>query len=122
MNHLDMERNDDQQLWDLLGKTAAPKVSPFFARDVVRRVRELPTWKTRLAEWLSIRRLLPLTTAAAAVLAVALLLHGQLPSAPPPATHPSTVESTEDQDAEVSVDIDDLNDDDTASDDDSLYS
>ena len=35
-----MRREDDQELWDLLGKSATPEVSPFFARNVVRQVRE----------------------------------------------------------------------------------
>ena len=34
-----MNREDDQPLWDILGKPAAPRVSPFFARDVVREIR-----------------------------------------------------------------------------------
>jgi len=35
-----MQREDDQQLWDLLGRTAEPKLSPFFARNVLREIRQ----------------------------------------------------------------------------------
>jgi hypothetical protein len=34
-----MDPDDDRQLWDVLGRAAAPKVSPFFARNVVRQLR-----------------------------------------------------------------------------------
>src|SRR6185436_17182571 len=35
-----MKREDDEKLWDLLGRSAEPKVSPFFARNVLRKIRE----------------------------------------------------------------------------------
>jgi hypothetical protein len=38
-NKLDRELEDDA-LWDLLGKATPPSVSPFFARNVVREVRQ----------------------------------------------------------------------------------
>lgn len=34
-----MTPEDDPALWELLGKSPAPKISPFFARNVVRAVR-----------------------------------------------------------------------------------
>ncbi len=35
-----MEREDDQELWDFLGRTAEPRLSPFFARNVLRKIRQ----------------------------------------------------------------------------------
>jgi hypothetical protein len=35
-----MNREDDEKLWDLLGHSAEPSVSPFFARNVLRKIRE----------------------------------------------------------------------------------
>lgn len=38
-----MNPSDEQDdLWNLLGKAAQPKVSPFFARNVVREIRAVP--------------------------------------------------------------------------------
>jgi hypothetical protein len=35
-----MKREEDEKLWDLLGRSAEPKVSPFFARNVLREIRK----------------------------------------------------------------------------------
>ena len=35
-----MKREEDEKLWDLLGRSAEPKVSPFFARNILRKIRE----------------------------------------------------------------------------------
>ncbi len=65
-----MKRDDDQALWDLLGRATPPPVSPFFSRNVLRQIRlaepERPAF-LRLF-W---RRVLP---AAAVVLVAASLL------------------------------------------------
>ena len=46
-----MKRDDDQELWDLLGQAAEPKISPFFARNVLREIRKPGDWAT-LRGWL----------------------------------------------------------------------
>src|SRR6266496_825664 len=61
-----MKREDDQQLWELLGRLAEPKLSPFFARNVLRQVRRSarrkpsPMWWRRLTR--KITRSLPIWT------------------------------------------------------------
>ncbi len=65
-----MERDDDKQLWDLLGQAKTPPAaSPFFARNILREIRQQPRWKTTLAVWLRPRRLVPVTALAAALVA-----------------------------------------------------
>ena len=64
-----MNRDDDPELWDLLGRAAEPKVSPFFARNVVREIRGMAQEVGRRS-WLSIRRLLPITSVAVALMVV----------------------------------------------------
>lgn len=65
-----MRREDDQQLWDLLGRAAQPPhLSDFFARNILRRLREAPQPFARLQTWLTARRLIPAT-------AVVLILFG----------------------------------------------
>jgi len=68
-----MNRDDDPQLWDLLGQTAEPKISPFFARNVVREVRGLRQERGKLRSWFSLRRLVPLASVAVALIAVLFL-------------------------------------------------
>ena len=60
-----MKREDDDQLWDLLGKAARPQASPFFARNVLRQIREEPRWNW--GPWISWRRLVPASGLAVAV-------------------------------------------------------
>ena len=52
-----MDREDDKQLWDILGRVPEPTLSPFFARNVVRSVRQEATRFGRMRRWLSWRRL-----------------------------------------------------------------
>ena len=67
-----MNRDDDQKLWDLLGQAAEPKISPFFARNVLREIRQ-PDKRTTLRGWLNLRRLIPAAGVAAALIAVIFL-------------------------------------------------
>ena len=67
-----MKREDDEKLWDLLGQAAEPKISPFFARNVLREVRQPAGW-ANLREWFTIRRLVPAASLIAALIAVASL-------------------------------------------------
>lgn len=68
-----MNRDDDQQLWDLLGKAASPKVSGFFSRNVLRHVRQEPVLLRGSSRWLNWKILVP-ATALAAVLAVSVAM------------------------------------------------
>src|SRR6266542_3856033 len=64
-----MEPQDDKELWDILGRVSEPTLSPFFARNVLRKIRQRATRFERARNWFSVRRL-------AAASAVAILLVG----------------------------------------------
>jgi len=102
-----MNREDDQQLWDLLGRANAPEASPFFARNVLRSIRQQPSWHERIVRLLPARRLVPAAGLAALAIAGALFLNNQ-------GTRPDVVEVDEDiiavdeQDYDVIADLDNL--------------
>ena len=109
-----MKRDDDQELWDLLGQAAEPKISPFFARNVVREIRQPGHWST-LRGWFNPRRLIPAAgMAAALIVAVFLRMHTSV--TPLTASSPDMLANADAQDHEVMGDLDDL----LASDDNSL--
>jgi hypothetical protein len=101
-----MKRDDDQKLWDLLGQAAEPRISPFFARNVLREIRQ-PADGTTLRGWLNLRRLIPATGVAAALIAVVFL---RMHMSVAPLTGPSSdaLANVEAQDYEVIADLDDL--------------
>ena len=101
-----MKRDDDQELWDLLGKTAEPKISPFFARNVLREIRKPNDWAS-VRGWLNFRRLIPAAGMAAALIAAVLLsMHTSV--APVAAPSAETLANVDAQDYEVIADLDDL--------------
>ena len=100
-----MKREDDQELWDLLGKAGQPALSPFFARNVVRQIRQEPDWRENIRRWLSPRRLIP--AAAVAVAVVATTLSIRVPNASDEHM-PETVAQLDPQDYEVVAALDDL--------------
>jgi hypothetical protein len=105
-----MKRDDDQELWDLLGQAAEPKISPFLARNVLREIRQPGAWST-LRGWLNLRRLIP-AAGMAAVLIAAVFLRMHTATAP----SSDVLANADAQDYEVIADLDDL----LASDDSSL--
>ena len=107
-----MKRDDDQELWDLLGQAAEPKISPFFARNVLREIRQPGHWST-LRGWFNPRRLIPAAGMATLLAAVFLRMHA---SSPLTAPSPDMLANADAQDYEVMADLDDL----LASDDNSL--
>jgi len=102
-----MKREDDQQLWDVLGHARGPELSPFFARNVVRAVRHSPRRGTWFHGWLSLSRLVPAAGIAAAVVATLLAIHR-------PAIHraaenaPDVIAKIDPQDYDVVADLDEL--------------
>ena len=98
-----MKRDDDQELWDLLGQGAEPKVSPFFARNVLREIRKPDGW-ANLREWLTVRRLVPAASLVIALVSV-VVLRMQTPLADPAAETWTNVNA---QDYEVIADLEDL--------------
>lgn len=101
-----MKRDDDQELWDLLGQAAEPRISPFFARNVLREIRKPGDWTT-LRGWLNLRRLVPAAGMAAALIAVVFLrMHTSVaPLTGPPSDVLANIDA---QDYEVIADLDDL--------------
>lgn len=101
-----MKREDDEKLWDLLGRAAEPKISPFFARNVLRQIRT-PPHEMGWRRWFGLRRLLPVAGMAVAVIAVA-LLRFQMPTSTRTNPEPDKFAAMEAQDSEVMADLDDL--------------
>src|SRR5689334_6656775 len=104
-----MRREDDQKLWDLLGQARTPAVSPFFARNVLRTVREQPEFLRSLREWFRLSRLVPAATVAVALIVTVFVARVPMPSAETAAVNDSDpVASIDPQDYEVVADLDEL--------------
>jgi hypothetical protein len=101
-----MKREDDQELWDLLGQAAEPSVSPFFARNVLREIRQPDGW-AGWHGWFTLRRLIPATGVALALIAVA-FLRMQTSVVPSSSFRPEQAVVDRLQDHEVIADLDDL--------------
>lgn len=102
-----MERKDDEQLWDVLGQARPPEVSPFFARNILREIRQEPRWKTAARLWFSPRRWVPAAGVAGAVIAGVMLTHRPV-SQEEPALPDDPIAQIDPQDYEVVADLDDL--------------
>ena len=105
-----MNREEDPQLWDLLGRSKGAAPSPFFAPNVIRAVRSEIPERHGLTGWFKLHRLIPVFSAAAAVAIAAFtfqVLHHQ------DSPHRSLI-TVEVQDSEIAADLDLLasNDDD----------
>ena len=99
-----MKREDDEKLWDLLGHSAEPKVSPFFARNVLREIRESES-PARAGRWL--QWLVPAAGVAVAIIA-ALFLGVQTPDENYSDSRAETLSLIESEDSELIADLDDL--------------
>jgi anti-sigma factor RsiW len=102
-----MKREDDQQLWDLLGQAAEPELSPFFARNVVRTVRQRSERFESLRSWWYLRRLVPAAGMAAAVIAAVLAIHHPAIQKPVESA-PDVIVKIDPQDYDVVADLDEL--------------
>jgi hypothetical protein len=103
----EMKREDDQQLWDLLGQATQRQPSPFFARNVVRKIRERSDRFAWVRNWLSPRRLVPATGLAIVVIATILAVNqpaGRKPGDSPP----DVIVKIDPQDYDVVADLDEL--------------
>jgi hypothetical protein len=102
-----MEPQDDKELWDVLGRLPEPTVSPFFARNVLRKIRVQPTHFERVRNWFSVRKVVAASAVAAVFVAVALVTHY-----PGPRTTSSSdsdvVAEIDPQDYDVVADLDAL--------------
>ena len=113
-----MKREDDQELWDLLGHAPAPpRFSEFFARNVIRSVREESQSFSRWHEWLRLGRLVPASAMAVALLAVLFVLQQPLHLGTNSDGAPEVVTRIDPKDYDVIDDLDEL----TASDENNLW-
>ena len=102
-----MKREDDQQLWDLLGQAKPRQLSPFFARNIVRRIREHADRFAWVRSWLSPRRFVPAAGVAIAVIATILAVHQ--PAGPNQVdSPPDVIVKIDPQDYDVVADLDEL--------------
>ncbi len=70
-----MKPQDDKELWDVLGRLPEHTVSPFFARNVLRKIRHEPSRFERVRNWFSVRKVVGASAVAAVFVAVALVTH-----------------------------------------------
>jgi hypothetical protein len=102
-----MEPQDDKELWDVLGRLPEPTLSPFFARNVLRKIRQEPTRFERVRKWFSAKKLVGASAVAAVVVALTLVTHH-----PGPRTASSldsdVVAKIDPQDYDVVADLDEL--------------
>jgi hypothetical protein len=101
-----MKREEDEKLWDLLGRATAPKISPFFARNVLRKIREA-RGEASASRWFNFRWLVPATGVAVAIIA-ALSLRLQVPDRSRSNSRPETLALLDAPDIELIADFDDL--------------
>jgi len=103
-----MRREDDQKLWDLLGQASTPPVSPFFARNVLRTVREQPVLPRSLRDWFRLSRLVPAATVAVALIVTVFVVRVPVPSQVASVNDSDPVAKIDPQDYEVVADLDEL--------------
>ena len=109
-----MNREDDHELWDLLGKSAQPSLSPFFARNVVREIRQQKSWMDHVRIWLRPRRLIPAAAVALVMLISGISIQSWRNSSDNP---PELIAKIDPQDFDTVADLDDL----LATDDDGIW-
>ena len=102
-----MERQDDKELWDVLGRLPEPTLSPFFAQNVLRRIRQGPSHFQRVRNWFGVRKLIGASAVATVVIGLALVAHH--PSARTASSSDLDIVAKIDaQDYDVVADLDEL--------------
>src|SRR6266566_7419998 len=102
-----MEPEDDKQFWDILGGVPGPTLSPFFARNVVRKIRQEATRFGRARNWFSLRRLVAASAVAIVVVGMAIATHHPV-SRTTSANDLDVVAKIDPQDYDVVADLDEL--------------
>jgi hypothetical protein len=70
-----MEPQDDKELWNVLGRLPKPTLSPFFARNVLRKIRQEPSRFERARNWFGVRKVVGASVVAAVFIVLALVTH-----------------------------------------------
>src|SRR5262245_66510723 len=102
-----MEPQDDKELWDVLGRLPEPTLSPFFARNVLREIRQKPGYLERVRNWFSVRKMVAASAVTAAVMVLALVTHYP-GSRTTSSTDTDVVAKVDPQDYDVVADLDEL--------------
>ena len=102
-----MEPQDDNELWDILGRIPEPTLSPFFARNVLRKIRQKATGFDRARNWFSLRRLVAASAVAIVVVGMAIATHHPV-SQRAAANDLDAVAKVDPQDYDVVADLDEL--------------
>ncbi len=103
-----MDREDDKKLWDILGQVPEPTLSPFFARNVVRSVRNRTTRFERMRHWLSWRRLVAASAVAIVLVGMAIATHRPVSEITTARPEADVVAKVDPQDYDVVADLDEL--------------
>ena len=102
-----MNREEDEKLWDLLGKATEPaSASPFFARNVLRKIREARGESSPRRSWY-LRWLVPAAGVAVVIIA-GLALPTQISNRHQSTLPPDAVAIAEGQDSDLIADLDDM--------------
>lgn len=102
-----MDREDDKELWDILGSVSEPTLSPFFARNVVRSARQEETRFERMRHWFSWRRLAAASAVVTVVIGITVATHHPV-SQTPAVNNSDVVAKIDPQDYDVVADLDEL--------------
>jgi hypothetical protein len=102
-----MEPQDDKELWDILGRVPEPSLSPFFARNVLRKIRQEATRLDGARNWFSLRRLVAASAVAIVVVGMAIATHHPV-SKTASANDLDVVAKVDPQDYDVVADLDEL--------------
>jgi hypothetical protein len=102
-----MEPQDDKELWDILGRVPGPTLSPFFARNVLRKIRQEATRLDGARNWFSLRRLVAASAVAIVVVGMAIATHHPV-SKTASANELDVVAKVDPQDYDVVADLDEL--------------
>jgi hypothetical protein len=101
-----MKREEDEKLWNLLGRATEPTASPFFARNVLRKIREAQG-ELSPRRWWNVRWLVPAAGVAVMIIA-GLALPNQIIKQHRSDSRPGVVAFADSQDNELMADLDDL--------------
>jgi len=102
-----MDRQDDNELWDILGRVPEPTLSTFFTRNVLRKIRQETTGVGRARNWFSLRRLVAASAVAVVVVGMAIATHHPV-SQRASSSDLGAVAKVDPQDYDVVADLDEL--------------
>ena len=101
-----MNREEDQKLWDLLGRASEPAPSPFFARNVLRKIRDAQG-DPAPRHWWNLRWLVPAAGVAVVIIA-GLALPTQIIKQQRSNSRSEIAAFADGQDSELMADLDEL--------------